>query len=339
MRKGFNPNKDNLQDFVDLKHRIIIPLHIPHLDSYYKEVLEILKITLHSIYNTKHKDTAITIAANGCSDEVISFLHQQFQEDLIDELILSKSPGKLNSILKAVRGNREPFFTITDADILFLPGWLEQTFKIFNEFPKAGVVGIIPQTKMHNYLGKNVIFDNLLSKKLAFRTVLDEEAIKKFYKSINREGDYSEGSIKMALSIEGKNKIRALVGSGHVVATYKRELFLYDHSFSTFKLGGDSEYIYLDLPVVKKGCWRLTTEGNYGYHMGNTIESWMKSIDFSQTNNRKEILEIQQNEFKQEHVFWYFIKTKLFSKLFKIKFFERWFLKYKGLPSKMIDTY
>jgi len=338
MRKGFNPNKDSLQEEVIYKHRIIIPLHIPHLNSYYKEVLEILKVSLHSIYKTIHHNTAITIAANGCIKEVELFLHQQFQEGLINELILSKTPGKLNSILKAVRGNKEPYFTISDADILFLPNWFEETFKIFNAFPKAGVVGIIPQTKMHSYLAKNVIFDTLLSKKLSFRNVLNPEAIAKFYKSIGREGDYSEGSAKMALSIENKNKTRALVGSGHVVATYRRELFFNDHSFSTFKLGGDSEYIYLDLPVVKKGYWRLTTEDNYGYHMGNTIEPWMQVIDFSKTR-KEEAIKIKEYKFKPAPVFWYYIKTKLFSKLFKIKFFERWFLKYKKIPSEMIDTY
>ena len=45
--------------------------------------------------------------------------------------------------------------------------------------------------------------------------------------------------------------------------------------FTKYKLGGDSEGQFLDIPVVKKGFWRLSTADNYAYHMGNVLEDWM----------------------------------------------------------------
>ena len=47
---------------------------------------------------------------------------------------------------------------------------------------------------------------------------------------------------------------------------------------SRFKLGGDSEHLYTDLPVIKSGGYRLSTYDNYAYHLGNQIEPWMNEV-------------------------------------------------------------
>ena len=43
MRIGLNPHKDKLQEESDYIHQVIIPVYIPNMDGYFKDVFEILK--------------------------------------------------------------------------------------------------------------------------------------------------------------------------------------------------------------------------------------------------------------------------------------------------------
>ena len=65
-----------------------------------------------------------------------------------------------------------------------------------------------------------------------------------------------------------------MIGSGHFVATYKKDIFESVVTYIGYKMGGKSEG-YLDTLPLEKDYWRLTTADNYAYHMGNTIENWM----------------------------------------------------------------
>lgn len=336
MREAYNPNKNKKTPKALHAHRIIIPLHIPALDSYHKDALKIFELSLNSLKSTAI-DTPITVVLNDCAPEIETQLFANYQEKGIDELIISRQAGKINSILKGIRGSGEKFITIADADILFLNGWLENTSKVFREFPKAGVVGIIPQFKMYENLGYNVIYDNLFSRKLKFHPVKNPLDMEKFYESINWEKNYNKDYLKYTMTVFSKADVKALVGSGHAIATYKRELFDNNLPFSEYLLGGNS-MSYLDQPVVEKGYWRLTTEDNYAYHMGNIFESWMEEINFS-SKNRAEEIKFPELTFKPRGKIQYFLKNKLFPKLFKFSFFKKWFFRYKKLPAEMINTY
>src|SRR5690606_34743134 len=62
--------------------------------------------------------------------------------------------------------------------------------------------------------------------------------------------------------------LKALVGSGHFVATYKRDIFDQIRSYFPVKLGKGS-VLYFDAKGLEKDYWRLTTYGNFAFHMGN----------------------------------------------------------------------
>src|SRR5690606_28470436 len=67
-----------------------------------------------------------------------------------------------------------------------------------------------------------------------------------------------------------QNNYKALVGAGHVVATYRRDLISKISLFNLYKMGGDSEEI-LDRMAPEHGYYRLTTSSNFASHMGNTV--------------------------------------------------------------------
>ena len=336
MRIGNNPNKNIEQEQSNYIHQIIVPVYIPNEKDYFKDALQILKICLDSLFHTVHDKTYITVVNNGSCDTVVDYLTTLFSEKKINELIHTENSGKINAVFKGISGNNIPLVTITDADVLFLSDWQTETMNIFSAIPKAGVVGIVPQLKMYLSLSGNTIFDNFFNNRLRFLPLTNPEGIVHFYESIGWGRDYNQDYLKLGLGLEYKNQ-KCFVGAGHFVATYKKDIF---EEIVTFiggkKVAGIGE-AYIDNKGLEKDYWRLTTQGNYAYHMGNVYEEWMQappkstsSFDYSNIHfaKRKKISRIN-----------YFIKSRVIKKTLSIKWILKLFLKWKGLPKEMIKKY
>lgn len=336
MRVGLNPNKDKASDVSQYLHQVIIPVYIPNQEGYFKDSLKIFKLCLESLFVTTHYRTFITIINNGSCKEVTEYLDRLYADNKIMELIQTENIGKLNAILKGLVGNQIEIVTISDADVFFLPNWQYETTKIFNEVPKAGMVGIVPQFKMYEAHCGNVIFNNIFNKKLRFLSVKNPESLKKFYKSIGWKNDYNKDYLKFNLGLKINKNLSVLIGSGHFVSTYKKDVFDEVTSFIGYKLGGISE-TYLDKAPLKKGYWRLTTQDNYAYHMGNTFENWMK-VDNSAQHNQNDLFSSFVTS-KRENPFIYFIKNRFFIKFISIPFLNKLFLRWKKLPKEMVKRY
>lgn len=335
MRIGSNPNKDKTLEASNYTHQVVIPVYIPNQEAYFTDSFKIFKLCLQSIFNTVHDNTFITIVNNGSCQEVNIYLDKLYLENKIHELIHTENIGKLNAILKGLVGNNIELVTISDADVLFLPNWQLETAKVFQEVPKAGVVGIVPQFKMYEAHCGNVIYYNLFRKRLRFLPVKNPEALKAFYKSIGWKADYNQDYLKFNLGLEVNSELSVLIGSGHFVATYKKDVFEEITSYLGYKLGGISE-AYLDKAPLKKDYWRLTTQDNFAYHMGNTFEDWM-IVNDNPKNNQEIVAKFKKS--KQINAIKYFIKNRLFIKFISISFLNKLFLKKMGLPKEMVNKY
>jgi hypothetical protein len=335
MRVGYNPHKDKVQEDSEYLHQIIIPVYIPNHEGYFKDSFKIFKLCLQSLFNTIHNKTFITIVNNGSDAIVSEYLDLLFKEGKIHELIHTENIGKLNAILKGLSGNNISLVTISDSDVLFLPDWQYETVKVFNEVPKAGVVGIVPQFKSYESNCGNVLIDNLFGSKLQFMPVKNREALIRFYDSLGWDRRYNQDYLKYALGLKINDELNALVGSGHFVATYKKHIFENISTYIGYKMGGNSEK-YLDTLPLKKDYWRLTTYDNYAYHMGNVLEEWMHVTELG---SNSQINPVDHNKRKETSKFLYFIKNRLFVKFLSSKILVRLFLKWKKLPFHMIDKY
>ncbi|HSD07365.1 glycosyltransferase family 2 protein [Flavobacterium sp.] len=336
MRVGFNPYKDQENGDSYFSHQVIIPVYIPNLEGYFKDSFTILKLCLESLFSTVHGKTFITIVNNGSGDFVKDYLDELLSEGKIQELIHTENIGKLNAILKGLVGNNIELVTISDSDVLFLPNWQNETIKVFTAIPKTGVVGIVPQFGMFKSNCGNVLFDTIFSPRLRFIPVKNKEALIRFYDSIGWDRNYNQDYLEYNLGLKINDDLNVLIGSGHFVATYKKDIFEEITTYIGFKMGGSSEG-YLDEALLKKDYWRLTTEDNYAFHMGNTLEEWMtipKKLG-------KEVEEPNYNFEKNKKIshFLYFIKNKLFMKFLKNKPLVKIFLRWKQLPKNMIENY
>lgn len=335
MRIGLNPHKDKLQEESDYIHQVIIPVYIPNQDGYFKDVFEILRLCLDSLFTTIHQKTFVTIVNNGSASLVKEYLDNLLKEGQIQEVIHTHNIGKVNAILKGLAGNAIELVTISDADVLFLPNWQSQTVKVFNTIPRVGVVGIVPQFKMYESNCGTIIFDNLFNKKLQCIPVKNPNGLIRFYESISWDTNYNQDYLKYSLGYK-VHDVTVYVGSGHFVATYKKDMFQEITSFIGYKMGGISEK-YLDKASLNKGYWRVTTYDNYAFHMGNTLEDWMKSE--SDVVHEKENVHCGFAKNKNVNPIEYFIKNRLFVKFISIKWMLKLFLKWKNLPKGLIEKY
>ncbi|KAF2081182.1 glycosyltransferase family A protein [Flavobacterium sharifuzzamanii] len=337
MRVGFNPNKDKRQKKNDFFHQIIVPVYIPNHEGYFRDSFKILKYCLESLFKTSHNKTYFTIVNNGSCQEVVDYLEELRKENKIHEVVHTTAIGKLNAILKGLVGHKFDLITITDADVLFLNNWQKATYEVFDAFKKAGAVGSTPSSKVLKQYTSNVIIENIFSSDLKFTKVLNPDAMKKFANSIGNANFYNDNHLKKNLTISSQN-IRAIIGAGHFVATYRGQIF--EHlktKYTSYSLGGDSETYILDQPVEEKGYWRLTTEANYTYHMGNVFEEWMNDFYVLLVQEADEINVPINSAYKPKTYFDRFTKS-----LFKImikKTFWKLFLRYKGLTKKEAQNY
>jgi len=338
MRLGFNPNKDQETVSLSYSHQIIIPVYIPNQNDYFKNSLTILKLCLESLFLTVHKKTFITVVNNGSCDEVKNYLHELYLEKKIHEVLETANIGKLNAILKGIVGHNFPLITITDSDVLFLNGWQKATYSIFENFPRAGVVCPTPSSRSLRTYTSNIYWDNFFSKKLAFSKVKNPSALKNFAISVGNPDFYNESHLENYFTISNKNE-KAVIGAGHFVGTYRGEIFnSLEVKYSNYKLGGNSESKILDIPVVKNGFWRLSTEDNYACHMGNVVEKWMYD-EVSKLEKDVKETDFELKPIGSSSKWFYIIKSKIFGKFILNKKIMKYFLIFKGLPSKDAEYY
>lgn len=336
MRVGYNPHKDQSVEKSEYLHQVIIPVFIPNQEGYFKDSLAIFKLCLQSLFQTIHHRTFVTIVNNGCCEEVKNYLQELFDQNKIQEIIHTDNIGKLNAIVKGYSGTNFELVTLSDADVLFLEGWQSETINIFKHLPKVGVVGIVPQFNLHKVNCANIILDNLWNDKMKFLPVKNELALSRFYESIGWDKTYNHDYLKYSLGLEAENNVKVLVGSGHFVATYKRNIFEDIPSFNPYKMGGYSED-FLDRAPLIKDYWRVTTYDNFAYHIGNEIEPWMLDIKNNSENNTVESYGFPKHERLSSLGF--LLRIKMTQYFFKKKALYKAFLKWKKLPASMIKNY
>lgn len=337
MRVGFNPNKDKPQQ-PDLRwHQVVIPVYIPHDQDYFKDSLKVFKLCLESLKRTAHARTFITVVNNGSSKEVQDYLDHQLKEGGIQELIHSANIGKINAVLKGVCGHNFQLVTIADADVFFCSGWQEATYDIFKAFPKAGAVAPLSFPTFLKYYTAPIWVDHWSSGRLKFEPVKDPESLQAFAKSIGNSNFYNDAHLEKQLVLTN-GEVKAGVGSGHFVNTYRGALFDPPAGkYSPYQLGGDSETLFVDQPVMDSGLYRLATLKGYALHMGNTLEPWMQDKLQELEKSDKTTVDIRWNKLRVSPLRNWWVKLT-FKVLTRRPIWNR-LLRSKGLSANQVRNY
>lgn len=290
MRIGVNPEKFK-KEKNDLKfHRIIIPVHIPNItEEYYKESIDVLDQCLSSLVNTINPvTTVITVINNNSTKEVGLLLNKYLSA--IDKLVkYNENKGKVYAVLNEARGAYENFITITDADVIFYQGWETAVFNIFQEFPRAGTVAPLPVPSLSFYKNSAVFFDDLIKNKIRYGKLVSDLDSDLYLKGIGDRAllnryNHSISWKEKQYFLQGSSK--PVIGCGHFVATYRKEIFKNSDSFPLFKFKLGYEEFFLDSKAEELGLYRLSTNKTYAYHMGNKLD---ENIALRESNRDKRL--------------------------------------------------
>ncbi|WP_412560341.1 glycosyltransferase [Winogradskyella sp. MIT101101] len=325
MRLGMNPQKQARKIQLKCQHRLIIVVFIPSLDGYYKNVLEVFKLCLESAIATTNSNCAITVVNNASCDEVTQYLKEQLGEEKIDTIIHHKeNMGKIDALIGAARGSREPIISLSDVDILFQHGWQTEIENVFSNIKNVASVSPIPCRNFQNYETSSTLSKILRGKvKFEYKSISENHDAHNKYLESFRWNLETDKNLKWPV-IESNN-VEAIVGSGHQILSMRRELFFttVPNAPSLILVGNNSEYLYCDQPINVSGGMRLATYNNWAYHMGNTVEDWMRDIQKKNlmeqgTSDNLEKFSLPNFTPKQPNRLWYKFKKRVVHKLFNL---------------------
>jgi len=141
MREGQNPAK--FMDTVAKPERVTVAVltYIPFLSGYYAEYLEVLKVCLGSLLAHTTMPYDLMVFDNGSGVETVTYLKSLHAEGKIQFLLLSEENlgkgGAWNIIFETCPGE---ILAYADSDVLFSPGWLDQSIRILETYPDVGMV-------------------------------------------------------------------------------------------------------------------------------------------------------------------------------------------------------
>ncbi|WP_431158311.1 glycosyltransferase [Winogradskyella poriferorum] len=321
-----NPQKASKQIELEFQHRLIIVVFIPSLEGYYKDVLEVFKLGLDSAITTTNSYCAITVVNNASCNEVKEILDDKLTEGNIDSVIHhTKNIGKIDALIGAARASREPIITLADVDILFQFGWQNEVEAIFQNIENVASVSPIPCRNFKNYETSSTLSRVIFKRvNFSYESIPDNhDAHNKYLESFHWQLEEDKNAKWAVIQLGGQ---KAIVGSGHQILSMRRELF---HSTvpkepSLILVGNNSEFLYCDQPINYSGGMRLSTYNNFAFHMGNTVEEWMKEIQeenkLKAKNNTNKVSEFKLLNFKPRPINYqlYKLKKRIVHRLFNI---------------------
>ncbi len=142
MRIGQNPVKVSRPPLPPPQEVTVVVVNfIPYLSGYFERSLEVLQISLESLWANTRVPFDLLVFDNASCPEVRDYLLEEHRAGRIQYLVLSEKnvgiPGAWNFAFQAAPGK---FVAFADYDIYFYPGWLEAHLQVIETFPKVGMV-------------------------------------------------------------------------------------------------------------------------------------------------------------------------------------------------------
>ncbi len=120
---------------------VVVVSFIPYLSGYFERSLEVLQISLESLWANTRVPFDLLVFDNASCPEVRDYLLREHRAGRIQYLVLSEKnvgiPGAWNFAFQAAPGK---YVAFADYDIYFYPGWLEAHLEVLRTFPNVGMV-------------------------------------------------------------------------------------------------------------------------------------------------------------------------------------------------------
>lgn len=278
-RVGQNPIKWLKDDQKRQRITVTTVVHIPVLEDYWAQGLDVLKLCLRSLLENTGHAFDLMVLDNGSCEEVRHYLLELQRAGDIAYLIFSRCNlrklGAMNLLLASAPGE---IISFTDSDVYFRPGWLDATLEIMEAFPRAGMVSALPTAdKAKDYIDrtldgieKDPTVEIETGSDLIPERYIDAHAI-----SLGQTPQqYKTSRLTERCDIRiSRNGVSAYVSAQDFQFTTRRDIA---RAMLPLVVTRPEEYydgVYSPLfekRVNEAGHWRLSTVGYYAHHLGNT---------------------------------------------------------------------
>jgi glycosyltransferase involved in cell wall biosynthesis len=272
MRKGINPVKQ-LQT-VEKPQRVTAAVlnHIPFLDGFYADMLQVLDLSLTSLREHAGMDFDLLVYDNGSCAEARTYLLSEFDKGNIQTLILSDrnmgKGGAWNVMLQAAPGE---IVAYADNDVLYHEGWLRESVKVLDTYPNVGMLTSRPYHSIPDlYTACLEWAQGNPDVKVETGRLINSEWMREFLLSLSRTEeemleDISQVDVK--LTYRG---VSTFCGASHwQFLAWKKVLQEFLPIDLSKPLG---QVLRLDKMVNERGYLRLMTDQPYVMNLSNSVE-------------------------------------------------------------------
>jgi glycosyltransferase involved in cell wall biosynthesis len=276
-RIGINPSRFKTSDYQPSQVTVCVLTYLPHLEGYFRQRLEILRLSMESLIANTGRPVDVLVFDNGSCPEALEYLRRLHQTGRINFLIQSKENiGKIGAWQLMFSAAPGEIIAYGDDDIFYYPGWLEAELEVMNAFPKAGMVSGVPVRNAATYAiqaAEDATADPNSKISGSRARHIPDEWETDWASSTGRDPqEHREDFNDRQDLILRSNEIEAIAGANHYQFLASKELLL-------ASLPGDwigrlmGHMVEVDEAIDQAGYLRISTTGRYTRHIGNQISS------------------------------------------------------------------
>jgi len=278
MRQGQNPAKLGSTPPAKAERLGIATLvYIPEQLGYFSQSLEIFKIHAASLRQYTPEPFNYLVFDNGSCPAVRQELLKMQLDGQIDWLYLSDANlGKTGALNQLLPGMPNEWICFADSDMLFRPGWLEESWKIEQAFPNLGMIGaqfVYPDWEVDK---GNSAFRKTDDPRFQFDQWKPDDWMAAEYcraRGINQEMTQKYSAMLLDRVTERQSGVQAILGgNSHQQWLARKEVITRILPLPATQALNRKEDTYQDQRLDELGCLHLTTPYPYLYHMGNTLD-------------------------------------------------------------------
>jgi glycosyltransferase involved in cell wall biosynthesis len=276
-RIGQNPMKMTRRSYSPSEVSVCTLVYIPELTTYWSGALEVLKASLATIRANSGTDFDLIVLDNGSCPEVCRYLEQLADEGQIDILIRCAEnhgkPGAWNVLFPACPGR---YIAYTDSDVLFGPGWLDETLKVFQTFENVGAVTGRPTRTTQSIraatLSATLDYAETAGNLSVERgNIIPQEYLDEHERSLGRHGSDVFNDPNFVDVRLTRGDVTAYASASHFQFMMPRETAMKLLPIATDRsLGGENEQ--WDRRINELGLLRLSLSRPFVWHVGNTLD-------------------------------------------------------------------
>jgi hypothetical protein len=265
MRLGMNPLR--LQQVTEPDKVAAVITHLPNQEGYHAQRFEVLKTCLLSM-RLGAPGIPVTVWDNGSCHEMIDWLQNEYKPET---LILSANIGKSNARAALYHMvNPETIMSLSDDDMLFYPGWWDESEKLLKHFPNVGKISCYPvrtQARWGSTLTREWAKKN---GKVRTGKIISEDEDYDFCTSIGRDYNFQKEFTEAEFDTVVKyNGVEAYCFAHHC------QFMAYSGVIAPFCKRSDdcmADEKPFDSSVDYAGLLQFTTLQRYARHIGNIVD-------------------------------------------------------------------